>query len=85
MRDYLIYNTLSDFVRPEAFHKDYHIHLLCKEGKMSFFCGRKPFEVAAGDFLIWQMTTDFTDISYSEDFDADLLMISNPFLGRHNP
>lgn len=85
MQDFLIYNTLTDFVRPDAFHKDYHIHLLCKGGKMSFFCGHKPFEVIAGDFLIWQMTTEFADILYSEDFDADLLMISNPFLGRHNP
>ena len=85
MQDFLIYNTITDFVRPDAFHKDYHIHLLCKGGKMSFFCGHKLFEVTAGDFLIWQMTTEFADISYSEDFDADLLMISNPFLGRHNP
>ena len=85
MQDFLIFNTITDFVRPDAFHKDYHIHLLCKGGKMSFFCGHKPFEVTAGDFLVWQMTTGFSDISYSEDFDADLLMISNPFLGRHNP
>ena len=85
MLDYQIYNILADFVRPDAFHKDYHIHLLCKGGKMFFFCGHKSFEVTAGDFLIWQMTTEFTEISYSEDFDADLLMISNPFLSRHNP
>jgi AraC-like DNA-binding protein len=85
MQDYLIYNTLTDFVRPDAFHADYHIHLLCKGGKMSFGCNSRQFEVTAGCLLIWQMTTEFTDISCSEDFDADLLMISNPFLGRHNP
>ena len=56
-----------------------------REGRCFFFCGHKSFEVTAGDFLIWQMTTEFTEISYSEDFDADLLMISNPFLSRHNP
>ncbi len=85
MQDYLIYNTLTDFVRPDAFHPDYHVHLLCKGGKMSFFCNNKPFEVTADCLLIWQMTTEFTDISSSEDFNADLLMVSNPFLGRHNP
>ena len=85
MQDFLIYNTLTDFVRPDAFHKDYHIHLLCKGGRMSFFCSHKSFNIKAGDFLIWQMTTEFTDILYSEDFDADLLMVSNPFLERHNP
>lgn len=85
MQGYLIYNTLTDFVRPEPFHADYHVHLLCKGGKMSFLCNGKLFDVAAGDLLIWQMTTEFSDIFCSEDFDADLLMISNPFLGRHNP
>ena len=85
MQDYLIYNILTDFVRTESFHADYHIHLLCKSGTMSFLCNHKSFDVTTGDFLIWQMTTEFTDISYSDDFDADLLMISNPFLGRHNP
>ena len=85
MQDYLIYNTLTDFVRPEAFHSDYHVHLLCKGGKMSFVCNGKPFTVLAGDLLIWQMTTDFSDPLYTEDFDGEMLMISNPFLGRHNP
>lgn len=85
MQDYLIYNTLTDFVGPEAFHANYHVHLLCKGGKMTFGCNSRQFEVTAGCLLIWQMTTEFTDISCSEDFDAELLMISNPFLGRHNP
>ena len=85
MQDYQIYNTLADFVRPDAFHKDYHIHLLCKGGKMFFFCGHKSFEVTAGDFLIWQMTTAIDKVRYSDDFDADFLMISNPFLNLYNP
>lgn len=85
MQDYLIYNTITDNIGPESFHDDYHVHLLCKGGKMSFCCNGKPFEVMTGDFLIWQMTTAFSDIICSEDFDADLLMISNPFLVRHNP
>ncbi len=85
MEEYLILNTLTDFVRPESFHADYHIHLFCKGGTLSFFCNHKSFEVTAGCLLIWQMTTEFTDITCSEDFDADLLMIANPFLGRYNP
>lgn len=85
MQDYLIYNTLTDSVGPEEFHSDYHVHLLCKGGKMSFFCNHRPFEVTEGCLLIWQMTTEFTGICCSEDFNADMLMISNPFLGRYNP
>ena len=83
MQDFLIYNTITDFVRPDAFHKDYHIHLLCKGGKMSFFCGHKLFEVTAGEFLIWQMTTGFADISYSEDFDAPNQSVFGLYLSQH--
>ena len=85
MPDYLIYNTLSDGVRPEEFHASYHVHLLCRGGEMDFLLGDKPQAVRAGDLLIWQMTTEFTDIRYSEDFNADILMISNPFLVIYNP
>ena len=85
MNEYLIYNTLSDQQRPDAFHADYHVHLLCRAGTMTFGLGKKTFEVSTGDLLIWQMTTDFTDIRYSEDFDADFLMVSHNFLGRFNP
>ena len=85
MADYLIYNTLTDKVRPDSFHADYHIHLLCRGGRMDFLLGNRPQTVQAGDLLIWQMTTDFAELSYSEDFNADILMISNPFLVVYNP
>ena len=85
MLDYLIYNTLTDGVRPDTFHSDYHVHLLCRGGRMDFSLNGKLQKVEAGDLLIWQMTTDFTDITYTEDFNADILMISNPFLVNYNP
>ena len=82
---YLIYNTLSDAFKPDDFHGDYHVHLLCKSGRMNFTLNGKPQAVQAGDLLIWQMTTDFDDISYSDDFDAEYLMVSSPFLLQYNP
>ena len=77
---YLIYNTLSDAFKPDDFHGEYHVHLLCKSGRMDFTLNGKPVAVQAGDLLIWQMTTDFDDIIYSDDFDAEYLMVSSPFL-----
>ena len=53
MADYLIYNTLTDKVRPDSFHADYHIHLLCRGGRMDFLLGNRPQTVQAGDLLIW--------------------------------
>ena len=77
---YLIYNTLSDAFKPDDFHGDYHVHLLCKGGRMDFALNGKPQIVQTGDLLIWQMTTDFDDISYSDDFDAEYLMVSSLYV-----
>ena len=82
---YLIYNTLLDTFKPDVFHGDYHVHLLCKSGRMDFTLSGKPQAVQTGDLLIWQMTTEFDDITYSEDFDAEYLMVSSPFLMQYNP
>lgn len=85
MLDYQIRSIRQDGVWPDAFHGDYHVHLLGKAGRMDFSMGGKPFTVNEGDLLVWQMSTDFTDIRYSDDFDAEMLLISSPFLALYNP
>lgn len=52
---------------------------------MSFVSGQRKHTVREGDLLIWQMTTDFEDITCSEDFDADVLLVSGHFLSLYNP
>lgn len=84
-QSYLIRNTLSDAFKPDDFHREYHVHLLCKSGRMNFTLNGKQQVVQTGDLLIWQMTTDFDDIGYSDDFKAEYLMVSNPFLMQYNP
>ena len=85
MQDYQIINIQKDGIKPDAFHGDYHIHLLGKAGRMDFMLGNRTFSVHEGDLLVWQMSTDFTDIRFSDDFDAEMLLISNPFLATYNP
>ena len=52
---------------------------------MSFLLGGRRQVVRSGDLLIWQMTNEFESITCSEDFDADVLCVSNHFLTLHNP
>ena len=82
MEDYLIFNTLQDRKNPADYHKDYHIHLLCHGGEMSFTLGTTRLTVHEGDLLIWQMTTDFDDIACSEDFNADKLNLAPKYLSE---
>ena len=85
MQEYFIYNTLERTVDLSALHGAYHIHLLCRGGEMTFTLGGRTLAVHPGDLLIWQMTNEFESITCSEDFDADVLCVSNHFLALHNP
>ena len=85
MQEYFIYNTLEKIEDLAAQHRSYHIHLLCRGGEMTFLLGDRPHKVSAGDLLIWQMTSEFSDLAFTEDFDADVLLVSNHFLSLYNP
>lgn len=82
MEDYLIYNTIGDGKYPDSFKENYHCHILCRSGEMRFEAMENPFTAGPGDLVIWQMTTRISNVIYSDDFDADFLLISNPFLRR---
>ena len=79
----MIYNTLEDRKYPDSFKENYHCHILCRSGEMQFDAVGKTF--AAGSVVIWQMTTAISNVRYSADFDADFVLISNPFLNLYNP
>ena len=85
MEDFLIYNTLEDRKYPDAYRDNYHCHILCRSGEMQFDAVGKSFTAGPGDLVIWQMTTDVSNVRYSADFDADFVLISNPFLNLYNP
>ncbi len=85
MEDFLIFNTLEDGKFPDAYKDNYHCHILCRVGQMRFTAVGKTFTAGPGDLVIWQMTTAISTVSYSEDFDADFVLISNPFLNLYNP
>ena len=85
MEDFLIYNTLGDRKYPDAYKDNYHCHILCRSGEMKFDAVGKTFVAGPGDLVIWQMTTAVSNVHYSADFDADFVLISNPFLNLYNP
>lgn len=85
MEDFLIFNTLEDGKHPDAYKENYHCHILCRGGEMRFDTVGNHFTARSGDLVIWQMTTAISAVRYSKDFDADFVLISNPFLNLYNP
>ena len=83
--DVLLLNTQKDQRLPSQFTDKYHLHILCRKGEARFRFNDQTFHIVAHDLVIWQMSSKITDVTYSDDFDADFLLVSQNFLGMFNP
>lgn len=83
--DVLLFNTVADRYMPSEYTNKYHVHILCNKGKAQFRCNGQMYGITADDLVIWQMSSKITDVTYSDDFDADFLLVSPKFLGQFNP
>lgn len=83
--DVLLFNTLKDHSLPSQFTDKYHLHILCRGGEARFWFNGQEFHIVPHDLVIWQMSSKITDVTYSDDFDADFLLVSKDFLGMFNP
>ena len=78
-------NTKHDRRDVTEFVGKYHIHVLVRQGQMSFSDGKNSFTSRQGDLAIWQMSNTIQCIECSEDFEADVLLLSWQFLQQFNP
>ena len=63
----------------------YHVHILVRQGQMTFSDGRNSFTASQGDLAIWQMSNTIQHDECSDDFEADVLLLSGLFLQQFNP
>lgn len=83
--DVMLLNSVTDRRLPSEFIGRYHIHILCRKGEASFSFNGRELRCAADDLVIWQMSSDIENVTYSDDFDADFLLVSKECLGQFNP
>ena len=67
-------NTRRDGRKVTEFVGRYHVHVLVRQGQMTFSDGRNSFFSRQGDLAIWQMSNTIQHIECSEDFEADVLI-----------
>ncbi len=84
-RDILLYNTKESHKLPSDYLGRYHIHILCRYGKAQFSFMGSTYAIEAGDWVIWQMSSQISDAVFSSDFDADFLLVDKDFLLEYNP
>ena len=78
-------NTKSDRRQLTDFVSKYHMHILLLHGTMSFSDGKNTFTSRPGDLAIWQMSNTIQGVKCSDDFEADVLLLSGQFLQQFNP
>lgn len=80
-----IYNTVKDLVLPTDFMQESHVHIVVRRGVVTFFDGKHTHHAQVNDLVIWQMSNTISQVSYSDDFDADILTATPQFLQDFNP
>ena len=78
-------NTKHDGRQVKEFVGKYHVHVLVRQGQMTFSDGKNSFTSRQGDLAIWQMSNTIQHIECSDDFEADVLLLSGEFLQQFNP
>lgn len=80
-----IYNTKQSGMSPSDFNGKYHVHILVREGDMAFSDGKQSIYAPKDHIVIWQMSNTISSEIYSDDFEADFLVVSSGFLTKYNP
>lgn len=78
-------NTKNDRRQVKEFVGKYHVHVLVRQGQMTFSDGKNSFTSRQGDLAIWQMSNTIQRVECSDDFEADVLLLSGQFLQQFNP
>lgn len=74
---------LNDF--PKDFHINYHTHLLCQKGHITFLFNDVKMICKRHEFLSWLANSRLTDLQVSKEFKATVLLVENNFLYDNVP
>ena len=62
-------NTKHDGRQVKEFVGKYHVHVLVRQGQMTFSDGKNSFTSRQGDLAIWQMSNTIQRVECSDDFE----------------
>lgn len=73
----------TDF--PMNFKTDYHTHLLCHRGNLTFSFNDTKQKCKSGEFVFWFAKSKLADLQFSKGFRATVLLVENQFLNDNIP
>lgn len=81
----IMLNATRENPLPKDVQANYHTHLLCHRGKVSFLFNGMEMNCPAGSFLFWFANSKLSDINYSKGFKGTALLVENHFLNDNVP
>lgn len=70
---------------PKNFQVNYHTHLLCESGNLTFSFNDIKMKCKSGEFVFWFAKSKLTDLQFSKGFKATVLLVENQFLNDNVP
>lgn len=70
---------------PDSFEANYHTHLLCHQGSITFLFNEVKMKCHKNEFLFWFAKSNLTGLQLSKDFKATVLLVENQFLNENIP
>lgn len=70
---------------PEDFNKNYHTHLFCHQGSISFLFNDQKMNCKSDEFLFWFAESQLKDLVFSKAFKATILLVAKDFLYDNIP
>ena len=70
---------------PENFQKLYHTHLYCHSGSIQFMFNDQKMVCKSGQFLFWFAESKLSELKFSKNFRATVLLVEKDFLMYNIP
>ena len=85
MEDIIYFNTSRDGKDLNNYKGVFNIFMLCNKNRVTFHQGDIHYTADSGDFVVWLSTKPCDRIDYSDQTDADVLLVSDYFLDLYRP
>lgn len=85
MEDIIYFNISRDGKDLNDYMGVYNIFMLCNKNRVTFHQGNVRYTADSGDFVVWLSTKPCDRIDYSDQTDADVLLVSDYFLDLYRP
>ena len=85
MEDIIYFNTSRDGKDLNDYKGVFNIFMLCNKNRVTFHQGNVRYTAESGDFVVWLSTKPCDRIDYSDQTDADVLLVSDYFLDLYRP